>query len=259
MPLLIGSCCCMYRFPRFIELRLTAIHDLFSEKMGSPSLILILSWLAFFGCLLLCVIIIYLCVMVRRIRRDVDELIRNEGVSRKKEGDEDCERVNSRNPYAPYRVKPRHNSAIQPDPDESVIVLNALTESQSNAGRTQRLGIEYATTIQNPAVTEKQATPQQIPYQNTNNGFSPEITGNSSLQDGGSEDSQPVYENREIFSDETPAGNNNNQIIKEPIYQNTGELAVENNPEREITYTRNISDWTEKRKENESSERLKTC
>ncbi|XP_067051882.1 uncharacterized protein [Acropora muricata] len=227
--------------------------------MRSPSLILILSCLAFFGCLLLCVIIIYLCVMVRRIRRDVDELIRNEGVSRKKEGDEDCERVNSRNPYAPYRVKPRHNSAIQPDPDESVIVLNALTESQSNAGRTQRLGIEYATTIQNPAVTEKQATPQQIPYQYTNNGFSPEITGNSSIQDGGSEDSQPVYENREIFSDETPAGNNNNQIIKEPIYQNTGELAVENNPEREITYTRNISDWTGKRKENESSERLKTC
>lgn len=198
--------------------------------------------------------------MVRRIRRNVDELIRKkrantsfEGVSRKKEGDEDWERVNSRNPYAPYRIKPRHNSAIQPDPDESVIVLNALTESQSNAGRTERLGIEYATTIQNPAVTEKQATPQQIPYQCTNNGFSPEITGNS-LQDGGSEDSQPVYENRKIFSDETPAGNNNNKIINEPIYQNTGELAVENNPEREIT--RNISDLTEKRKENDTAKDL---
>ena len=187
--------------------------------------------------------------MVRRIRRDVDKLIRNKranpsfvGERRKKEGGEDWEGGKSSNPYAKYLIKARHNLAIQPDPDESVIVLNTLTDSQSKAGRTQQLGMEYATTIQNPAVTEKQATPQQIPYQCPNNGFSPEITGNSSVQEGGSDDSQPVYENREIFSDETPAGNNNNQIINEPIYQNAGELAILNNPEREITYTRNTSD-----------------
>ena len=93
-----------------------------------------------------------------------------------------------------------------------------------------------------PTVTGIQAKLQRVPYQFSNKGFSPEITRNSTVRDSVSVNSQPVYENEELLRDENPPGKNNNQIMNKPIFQNTGELTVSNNPERERTYTMNISD-----------------
>ena len=176
--------------------------------------------------------------MVRRIRREVDELIRNKDANisledkrQIKEAVDGRKRTISSNKYTVdpvKRNKRRHNSSIYSEPDEPVIFLvrDGPTDSQSNAGSTQQVDMEYALTIQNPTVTEIQATPQQIPYQYSNKGFSPEVTRNSSVPDGVSDDSQPVCGNGEVSSDEKPPGKNNNQIINEPIYQNTGELAT---------------------------------
>ena len=228
------------------------IHDLFSEKMESAILTLSLLVSVCVGVFLLCGIIIYLCVMVRRIRRDVDELIRNKNTNislediRNKEAVNVRERTISGNPrYTGDPVnwrKRKHNSSIYSEPGEPVIFLER-NDSQSNAGSTQQLDMEYASAIQNPTVTEIQATPQQIPYQYSNKGFSPEITRNSTVRDSVSDDSQPVYGNEEVFSDGKPPGENNNEVINEPVYQNTGELAVLNNPEWQRTYTMNISDF----------------
>ena len=229
-----------------------AIRDLFSQKMESRSWIHILFWLVFSCCLLLSVIIIYLCVMVRRIRRAVDELIRNkdahfslEDIRQNKEtSDVRTRTISSNLRYTGDPVigrKRKHNSSIYSEPGEPVIFLER-NDSQSNAGGTQQLDMEYASTIQNPTVIEIQATPQQIPYQYSNKGFSSEITRDSSVRDSVSDDSQPVYGNEEVFSDEKPPGENNNRVINEPVYQNTGELAVLNNPEWERRDTMNISD-----------------
>ena len=228
-----------------------AIHDLFSEKMANLNLTLILLGLVCFGCLLLCGFVIYLCVMLRRIRRDVDELIRNrdanhislEDMSQNKESVDVRKRTISSNlrytgdPL--MKRKRRHNSSIYSEPGEPVIFMER-NDSQSNAGSNQQRGIEHAVTIQNP--TEVQATPQPSSYQYSNEGFSPESTRNSTVPDSVSDIAQPIYGNEEVFRDEKPPGKNNNKIINEPLYQNTGKLAVLNNPELERTYTMNISD-----------------
>ena len=228
-----------------------AIHDLFPEKMESPPLTLILLGSVCFGILLLCVIIIYLCLMLRRIRRDVDELIRNkdanaislEDISQNKESVDVRKRTISSNlrytgdPLV--KRKRRHNSSIYSEPGEPVIFMER-NDSQSNAGGNQQLGMEHAVTIQNPP--EIQVTPQQSSYQYSNEGFSPDSTRNSTIPDSVSDIAQPIYGNEEVFRDEKPPGKNNNQIINEPLYQNAGKLAVLNNPELERTYTVNISD-----------------
>lgn len=172
------------------------------------------------GCLLLCAIIIYLCVMLRRIRRDVDELIRNkdanhislEDMSQNKESVDVRKRTISSNlrytgdPL--MKRKRRHHSSIYSEPGEPVIFMER-NDSQSNAGSNQQLGMEHAVTIQNP--TEVQATPQPSSYQYSNVGFSPESTRNSTVPDSVSDIAQPIYGN-EVFRDEKPPGKNNNQL-----------------------------------------------
>jgi len=138
--------------------------------MEISTLTFILFGLIFFAGLLLFVIIIYLCVKVRRIRRDVDELFRNKHVNHigLKYITQNKEAVKLRKPKLRRGTgdlsnkKRHHPSSIHLDPGEQVTVLvrnDVLPDSLSNAGSTQQLGMENTLTIQNSTVTEIQATP----------------------------------------------------------------------------------------------------
>lgn len=139
--------------------------------MKISTLTFILFGLIFFAGLLLFVIIIYLCVKVRRIRRDVDELFRNKHVNHigLKYITQNKEAVELRKPKLRRGTgdlsnkKRHHPSSIYLDPGEQVTVLvrndDVLPDSLSNAGSTQQLGMENILTIQNSTVSEIQATP----------------------------------------------------------------------------------------------------
>ena len=138
--------------------------------MEISTLTFILFGLAFFGGLLLFVIIIYLCVKVRRIRRDVDELFRNKHVNHigLKYITQNKKAVELRKPKlrggtGDLSNKKRHPSSIHLDPGEQVTVLvrndDVFPDSLSNLGSTQQLGMENILTIQNSTVSEIQATP----------------------------------------------------------------------------------------------------
>lgn len=137
--------------------------------MAISTLTFILIGLVFFAGLIF-VIIIYLCVKVRRIRRDVDELFRNKHVNHigLKYITQNKKAVELRKPKlrggnGDLSNKKRHPSSIHLDPGEQVTVLvrndELLPDSLSNAGSTQQLGMENILTIQNSTVSEIQATP----------------------------------------------------------------------------------------------------
>lgn len=138
--------------------------------MEISTLNFILFGLVFFAGLLLFVIIIYLGVKVRRIRRDVDELFRNKHVNHigLKYITQNKKAVELRKPKlrggtGDLSNKKRHPSSIYLDPGEQVTVLvrndDVLPDSLSNDGSTQQLGMENILTIQNSTVPEIQATP----------------------------------------------------------------------------------------------------
>lgn len=137
--------------------------------MEISTLTFILFGLVFFAGLIF-VIIIYLCVKVRRIRRDMDELFRNKHVNHigLKYITQNKKAVELRKPKlrggtGDLSNKKRHPSSIHLDPGEQVTVLvrndELLPDSLSNAGSTQQLGMENILTMQNSTVSEIQATP----------------------------------------------------------------------------------------------------
>ena len=120
--------------------------------------------------------------------------------------------------------------------------MEIMQKESATPGLFRQLPIWLREGSKDPKVTESQVKLQPIPNQFSNIGFCPDITRNSIARDSVSDNSQPVYGIEVVLSDEISSGNNNHQIIKEPISQIAGELAVSNNPERERAYTMNISD-----------------
>lgn len=120
--------------------------------------------------------------------------------------------------------------------------MEIMQKESATPGLFRQLPIWLQEGSKDPKVTGSQVKLRPIPNQFSNIGFCPEITRNSIARDSVSDNSQPVYGIEVVLSDEISSGNNNHQIIKEPISQIAGELAVSNNPERERAYTMNISD-----------------
>ena len=120
--------------------------------------------------------------------------------------------------------------------------MEIMQKESATPGLFRQLPIWLREGSKDPKVTGSQVKLRPIPNQFSNIGFCPEITRNSIARDSVSDNSQPVYGKEEVLSDEISSGKNNHQTIKEPISQIAGELAVSNNPERERTYTMNISD-----------------
>ncbi|KAJ7393592.1 hypothetical protein OS493_006577 [Desmophyllum pertusum] len=196
-------------------------------------------------CALLCVLVVYLCVIVRRIRRDLQDLSRNGNLiytepidnRRDKTNKEDYNRKRESSSATRYVIEPgkgkpsnRHSSVHQ-DPGESVTYLTRPGEvTPATARASQR-----APQIAGPSVQV------HIPLvEFVNEGFVQDSAHNprDSNSDSSSEcDHQPIYSNDEAIQDQE-----NNNPIDEPLYQNRGELSILNNPERPRLQTMDIKD-----------------
>ncbi|XP_068678057.1 uncharacterized protein [Montipora foliosa] len=205
--------------------------------MESWRLSLILAAVACSCCLVLCVFLMCLCIMVKRIRRNLDDIRLRRGPTDSLEDPRGCKqeedegnRRNSNN--LRYILRPiggqkqrRDNPSIYSKADEHVIYLRP----------------ESGTPSQNLSGAETQASTEHVPLQFVNQGFShPETSRNSMVanQSEASDDLQSVLEKDVASENEQPTYEN----TIEPIYQNTGELASLNNPDLERCHTMAISD-----------------
>lgn len=202
------------------------------------------------GCLvLLSIVVIYLCVVVRRIRRDLKDLsngghIHLENASNKNKGEEGRKRMSSGNmryvvKRSPENKQHRQPSAVYSDPEETVTYLEREVRPQSSVFGNAPL--ETTNSTQN--TPERTQATENIPLQFVNKGFSPDA-GSDPTRESFSEagDSQSIHSNEEE-SPEQPIYENNNELEDgEPVYQNTGELAAINNPEWKRCNTMDISE-----------------
>lgn len=185
---------------------------------------------------------------MRRIRRDLSKLSRNgdlvytdanENRQDKKTKDEYSRKRESssamRYTIEPGQAKPANRrSAVRQDPEETVTYLARPGEEEPSAPAT-------VSTFQVAGPSQ-----EQIPlHQFVNPSFDPDTSHDhqDSTSNSSSEtrcDPQPIYSNEAYEEEEQPIYENN--PTEEPLYQNRGELAVLNNPERSRLQTMDISD-----------------
>ena len=197
---------------------------------ASDKLSLILTGVACGCCVFLCIAVTYLCVVVKRIRRKLNDLsgdgTKNLVRAIKKSKDEE-KRLSTGPRYIvdPQAAPQRVPSAVYQDPQETV------TRMDREAGEVPIFpqALEPSSSTQN--ITEGAEKSEQMPLQTlqfVNEGFNADrtrdSTGERSSEAG---DSQPIYGNQEVFLEERISENNND----ESIYQNAGELRSINNPE----------------------------
>ena len=193
-------------------------------------------------CGLLCIVVFYLCVLVRRIRRELNELSRNQNVvyndvneDRKVGKDKDENKRSSgigRYTLGPGVGKPpnRPGSVSKLEPEETVTVLELTRHGKDTPNPAA------ASTFQKPG-SSKEETPLHF----VNGAFEPDGLRDHSSSESSSEDpfvTRPIYSNEE-YDNEQPIYENN-EPIDEPLYQNRGELANLNNPERPRLQTMDI-------------------
>lgn len=201
--------------------------------MPPEKLSLILTGVVCGCCVILCIAVTYLCVVVKRIRRKLNDLsgggTKNLVRAIKKSKDEE-KRLSAGPRYIvdPQAVPQRVPSAVYQDPQETVTRMDREA-GQVPISRIFPSALESTSSTQN--ITERAENSEQIPLQTlqfVNEGFNADCTrdstGERSSEAG---DSQPIYGNQEVFSDEPIYENKND----ESIYQNTGELRSINNPE----------------------------
>lgn len=197
-------------------------------------------------CALLCVVVLYLCVTVRRIRRDLNELARNGNLiyteavkGDNKDGKDNNSNRNRMSSAAQrYTVEPSHSkpanrrSAVRPDPEETITYLTRPGEEAPPRPATKSTA-QTAGSVQ-----------ENIPLQFVNVGFDPNTTNDgrsSSSSDSQEEDNpQPIYSNDD---NEQPIYENTENAIDEPIYVNRGDLADLNNPDLHRAETMDISQF----------------
>lgn len=189
---------------------------------------------------------IYLCVIVRRIRRDLGNLSKsgslvytdaNENRQIKKD-DKSTNRLSSsagRYTIEPGKAKPANRrSAVRTDPEETVTYLTRPGEMEPSAPNPASLS-----TFQGVGSSQEQIALHQY----VNRSFEPDSSHDQrdSTSDSSSEIicDPPIYSN-EGLEDEQPVYENN--LTEDPVYQNRGELAVRNNPERPRLQTMDITD-----------------
>ena len=192
-------------------------------------------------CGLLCIAVLYLCVMVRRIRRELnkhsrDHVYTDPSFNAGKSKDEDMNKRNSsgagRYVVDPCVSKPqnRPGSLCQLGPEESVTVL-----------KLSRLSKEFPDPGTASTCQEAGCSKQEVTLQFVNVAFEPDGARDHFSSESSSEcNTQPIYTNEE-YEDEQRVYENN-EPIDEPVYQNQGELATFNNPERPRLQTMDIND-----------------
>ena len=198
--------------------------------------------------MLLCVVVTYLCVVMRRLRRKLNDLSRArdgnivlENESKQNTGVDVRKRISSnisRYSEDPLKRQRKHPSSVYSEPGESVTVLRLEREVQQespNEVNTQVL--EPSTSTQN--IVERLRTTEEhtMLIEFVNRGFNPDTERDFTSQ---SNDGQPIYTNEEELA-EQPIYQNNNEMDGEPVYQNSGELAYINNPELLRCKTMDIS------------------
>jgi len=177
--------------------------------------------------------------MVRRIRRELNELSNpvytdanyNFGkgkVEDEKKRDSSFGRYGE-DPCQAIKLRNRPGSLVQSGPDETVTVLELPRLSQE---------------IPDPgtASASQEAGPSKEPIEFVNVAFEPDGLRDHSSSESSSEyprDTHPIYTNTDY--DEQPE-DDNSEPIDEPLYQNRGELATLNNPERPRLRTMDITE-----------------
>ena len=175
-------------------------------------------------CALLFCIVVFLCITVRRIRRDLNELARNGNIyaepitggmeERGIKGKTDMKRLSSsatRYTVEPGQPKPANRrSAIHSEPDETVTYLTRPgeeTAAQNDGSTTETIALGYVNqAFQSGANADQGCT--------------------STGSDGVFENDQPIYSND---GDEQESCENG--AVNEPIYGNWGDMADLKNPE----------------------------
>lgn len=125
----------------------------------------------------------------------------------------------------------RPGSLSQLEPDESVTVLE-LTRTGNETPNPVAMN-----TFQEPGPSRVET------HEFTNDAYEPDSLrdhSNSKSSYGERSDTPPIYSNEE-YENEQPIYENN-EPIDEPLYQNRGELAAFNNPERPRLQTMDIMD-----------------
>lgn len=175
-------------------------------------------------CALLFCIVVFMCITVRRIRRDLNELARNGNIyaepitggmeERGIKGKTDMKRLSSsatRYTVEPGQPKPANRrSAIHSEPDETVTYLTRPgeeTAAQNDGSTTETIALGYVNqAFQSGANADQGCT--------------------STGSDGVFENDQPIYSN-----DGNEQESCENGAVNEPIYGNWGDMADLNNPE----------------------------
>ena len=175
-------------------------------------------------CALLFCIVVFLCITVRRIRRDLNELARNGNIyaepitggmeERGIKGKTDMKRLSSsatRYTVEPGQPKPANRrSAIHSEPDETITYLTRPgeeTTAQNDGSTTETIALGYVNqAFQSGANADQECT--------------------STSSDGVFENDQPIYSN-----DGNEQESCENGAVNEPIYGNWGDMADLNNPE----------------------------
>lgn len=175
-------------------------------------------------CALLFCIVVFLCITVRRIRRDLNELARNGNIyaepitggmeERGIKGKTDMKRLSSsatRYTVEPGQPKPANRrSAIHSEPDETITYLTRPgeeTTAQNDGSTTETIALGYVNqAFQSGANADQGCT--------------------STGSDGVFENDQPIYSN-----DGNEQESCENGAVNEPIYGNRGDMADLNNPE----------------------------
>lgn len=222
---------------------------------------LILAGVACGCCVILCIIVICLCVSVKRIRQQLKELTGNGTRHLVRANNKDEEQGKRRNSYTgePVAKPPRVASAVYQDPNETVTRLERETEQTGpiSSGCLIASGVvgmaavpdnslpplkpENCTQdldIQQPDENTPQKADKKI-FEYVNEGYSPDYGLHSSSEESNDvEPSEPIYGNQEVFSEQPIYENTDGE---EEIYQNTGELRTINNPESIRRNTMDIS------------------
>lgn len=209
---------------------------------------LILTGLVCGCCVLLCVVVTYLCVVVRRLRRKLNDLSRArdgnivlENESKRNTGVDVRMRIpsnNSRYTEDPMKRPRKHQSSLYSDPDEPVTVLRLEREvQQESPNKVNTQVLEPSTSTQNIMERSRTTEEHTMLIEFVNLGFNPDTKRDSTSE---SNDAQPIYTNEEELA-EQPIYQNNNEMDGEPVYQNTGELSYINNPELLRCKTMDIS------------------
>lgn len=175
-------------------------------------------------CALLFCIVVFLCITVRRIRRDLNELARNGNIYAEPitggmeeggiKGKTDMKRLSSsatRYTVEPGQPKPANRrSAIHSEPDETVTYLTRpgeKTAAQNDGSTTETIALGYVNqAFQSGANADQGCT--------------------STGSDGVFENDQPINSN-----DGNEQESCENGAVNEPIYGNWGDMADLNNPE----------------------------